>query len=81
MNSWFAHDLNKMYKLSEDAMKLYGGEEDLIKNRNDNWMKKLPGIVGNQSTFIAVGALHLPGKDGLIKQLQQKGYTLTPIKL
>ena len=44
-------------------------------------MKKRPGIVGNQSTFIAVGALHLPGKDGLIKQLQQKGYTLTPIKL
>ncbi len=81
MNYWFAHDLNKMYKISEEAMKLYGGEEDLIKNRNNNWLKKLPSIISKESTFIAVGALHLPGSDGLIKQLEKLGYTLTPIKL
>ncbi|MCX6208242.1 MAG: TraB/GumN family protein [Bacteroidetes bacterium] len=81
MNSWFAHDLNKMYTISEDAMKLYGSEDDLIKNRNNNWIKKLPGIITKQSTFIAVGALHLPGSNGIVKQLQKLGYILTPIKL
>ncbi len=81
ISSWFAHNLNKMYKISEDAIKLYGGEDDLIKNRNDNWMKKLPTIISKESTFIAVGALHLAGSNGLITQLEKLGYTLTPIKL
>ena len=81
MRTWFAHDLNKMYEISEDALKLYGGEDDLIKNRNNNWIKILPNLISKEPTFIAFGALHLAGSNGLIKQLQQLGYTLTPIKL
>jgi len=29
--------------------------------------------------FIAVGALHLPGEEGLLKLLSQQGYRLTPV--
>jgi hypothetical protein len=29
--------------------------------------------------FIAVGALHLPGRDGLLRLLSQQGYTLTRV--
>jgi len=29
--------------------------------------------------FIAVGALHLPGDDGIIENLNQQGYTITAI--
>lgn len=33
----------------------------------------------DQSLFVAVGALHLVGKTGLVQQLREKGYTVTPV--
>lgn len=81
IKTWFTHDLNKMFEISQKALDTFGSEQELLKNRNDNWMKKLPSIIQNQSTFIAVGALHLAGPDGIVNLLEQKGYTLTPIKL
>ena len=32
-----------------------------------------------KSTFVAVGALHLPGPRGLLQLLRDKGYTVTPV--
>ncbi len=56
------------------------GEIDvLLKDRNDRWMKQLTSLMQKQPVFIAVGALHLPGKGGLVQQLLDKGYTVTPI--
>lgn len=81
MHQWFNHDLDKMYAVSEQGLKAFGNEEALLKQRNDKWMKILPGLMKAEPQFIAVGALHLAGPFGLVKQLQQLGYTLTPIKL
>ncbi|MBP9970851.1 MAG: TraB/GumN family protein, partial [Paludibacteraceae bacterium] len=36
--------------------------------------------IANKSTFIAVGALHLPGKDGLINLLREAGYTVEQVE-
>ena len=36
--------------------------------------------MAKESQFIAVGALHLAGPFGLVLQLQELGYTVTPIK-
>jgi len=38
-------------------------------------------LIREKRTFIAVGAGHLGGPNGVIRLLQQKGYTHTPIKL
>lgn len=47
----------------------------LVKERNDNWMPQVEAMLKTkEKEIILVGALHLVGKDGLIKQLQQKGY-------
>lgn len=51
----------------------------LLKERNDKWMTKLPEIIGSKSSFIAVGALHLAGEDGILYQLSKLGYKVTPI--
>lgn len=80
MQSWFDADLDNMYAIYEKTIKLSGEMDYLVKKRNDAWMKILPGLLQKQSQFIAVGALHLAGPDGLVKQLQQLGYTVTPIK-
>ncbi|RZL34691.1 MAG: TraB/GumN family protein [Pedobacter sp.] len=51
----------------------------LLKNRNIKWIEKLPALMQNKSLFIAVGAGHLVGKDGLIKGLWAQGYTVKPV--
>ncbi len=52
--------------------------DKLLRVRNEAWMEKIPEMLAAQPTFIAVGARHLPGKDGLIAMLREKGYTVTP---
>jgi uncharacterized protein len=53
----------------------------LLDDRNNNWMQQLPGLMSEQSLFVAVGALHLVGKTGLVNQLRAKGYTVTPVNI
>jgi uncharacterized protein len=59
-----------------------GGENDdaLLKNRNINWVKQLKTILKSNTIFMAVGAGHLFGKDGLIVLLREEGYTLRAIE-
>lgn len=51
----------------------------LLYNRNRNWVEKLKTILPGKSVVIAVGAGHLPGKDGVISLLKKQGYTVEPI--
>ena len=65
-------DLNKSY-LNEYKSKL-------INERNDAWMLKIPILISQGPTLIAVGAMHLPGDVGLINQLRKIGYTVKPME-
>ena len=51
-------------------------------DRNHNWMPKLlPILKDKQSGYnmVAVGGLHLFGKEGLIELLRKEGFELTPV--
>ncbi|MEL3923611.1 TraB/GumN family protein [Aeromonas enteropelogenes] len=52
-------------------------EQTLLAERNHNWLKKWPSLP-NES-FIVVGALHLYGEQGLLAQLEQQGWRITPL--
>lgn len=52
----------------------------VLDKRNADWLSKLPGIMAETPSFIAVGALHLAGDKGLVEGLRSKGYTVTPLK-
>jgi uncharacterized protein YbaP (TraB family) len=52
-----------------------------IDNRNQNWIPKIEEMIHEKRSFIAVGAGHLGGPNGVIRLLQKKGYQLTPVKL
>lgn len=55
-------------------------EQLFLLQRNHNWAEKLEkDILPAGSTFIAVGAGHLPGNEGVIKLLQERGYTVEPV--
>lgn len=58
---------------------LMGNMDHLLKDRNQKWLKILPDLMKSGSQFIAVGAGHLPGSDGLISLLKKEGYTVTPV--
>jgi uncharacterized protein YbaP (TraB family) len=40
----------------------------------------LPDLLHKNSCFVAVGALHLVGENGLINLLRQKGYRVSKVK-
>lgn len=51
----------------------------LLNQRNQNWIKPIESFISNAVCFIAVGAGHLPGEQGIIRLLRNEGYILTPI--
>jgi len=55
-------------------------EEVLLQNRNKLWISRIDSITHEQPTFIAVGAGHLGGEEGVINLLKAEGFTLEPIK-
>lgn len=56
-----------------------GDTEILLDNRNRNWVTQLDSIITKKSVFVAVGAGHLPGENGVLELLRKKGYTVRPI--
>lgn len=78
------HALRELYEeeTPDDPCPSTDEEKNLLNgNRNRTWLEKLPAIMKEKSSFIAVGCLHLPGKEGLIEGLRKQGYnveTVTP---
>lgn len=70
--------LSKYYHIGFDDSD-YGqfAEQVMLVQRNHNWIEQLTVPLGKTPHFIAVGALHLPEKDGLIALLKAKGFTIT----
>ena len=54
--------------------------QTLVFNRNKLWAEKIRNIISTKSSFIAVGAGHLGGNNGLISLLESSGYVLTPVE-
>ncbi len=53
--------------------------EVLLAARNRDWIPKLRPHLDRGRTFVAVGAAHFPGTDGLIELLRAEGYVLTRV--
>lgn len=53
--------------------------DSLIVSRNHKMAERSMPHLENGNIFIAVGALHLPGEEGLVQLFEEAGYTLTPV--
>jgi uncharacterized protein len=51
----------------------------LLVGRNATMAERIAPLLIAGGAFIAVGALHLPGKGGLIERLRAQGYTVTKV--
>ena len=52
-------------------------EKVLLTNRNKDWVKQLKSKLTQKPHFIAVGALHLHGPEGLLDLLEKEGFKLS----
>ena len=67
-------------KMGNDCDNTDEENELLITGRNKAWMNKIPALIAEKPTMIAVGAAHLVGEEGLISLLKAKGYTVEGVK-
>lgn len=51
----------------------------MLDDRNMNWIVQMKVIMPETPTMFVVGAGHLPGKNGVLKLLENEGYTVEPI--
>jgi uncharacterized protein YbaP (TraB family) len=80
VNAYKNEDLQRLAKEMSESPELKGFEEYLLGNRNRNWIPVMESAMKEGSCLFAVGAGHLPGKDGVITLLRQAGYTVRPVK-
>lgn len=55
-------------------------EEAMITARNDTMAARAAPFIDAGGAFIAVGALHLPGDEGLVSLLREAGYTVSAVQ-
>jgi len=51
----------------------------MLDDRNRTMVKRMIPLLQRGSAFVAVGAAHLPGEEGMLYLLEQEGYRVTRI--
>lgn len=68
-------DRTRIIELLEEVMDV------LIIGRNLRWMETLIPELAQKPTMVAVGAMHLPGENGVLALLERQGFTVTRLRL
>ncbi len=84
LDAYLSGDLEELIRVSatqepEDKKLAELIKTRLIYDRNQKMFDRLQGRLQAGNTFIAIGALHLPGELGLLNKLSQAGYRLVRI--
>ena len=73
-------DLDAMEKSMNDPTQSYSKYLDgMLLQRNRNWIPIIMKQSNENPIFIAVGAGHLAGEEGVISLLRKQGYTVSPL--
>lgn len=73
-------DLEKVNELFKSEKSMVKFENELLYNRNNNWIPLIEKFAKENPVFIAVGAAHLPGEKGVLNLLRNKGFTVKAVK-
>ena len=75
-----SQNLSALDIISSEEFNNGNAREILLDNRNRNWVKQLQVLMNKKRLFVAVGAGHLGGKNGVIALLRKQGYIVKPIE-
>lgn len=78
LNDYKHFDIN--YELDSDLTQS-PGHAPLLIERNTKWTERLGKFLSANNCFVAVGFRHLFYKQGLIQQLRNLGYIVTPVPI
>ena len=81
---WRAGELEKLDKEMSADMRKETPEiyQQLLVARNQAWLPKIEQMFSTSDVeLVLVGSLHLGSKDGLLAQLEQRGYKVKPYQL
>ena len=73
-------DLEGLQEMSEEEDMGEDFESALVVDRNKTMAGRIVPMIMEKATFIGVGALHLPGEEGLIELLRAEGFSVDPVK-
>lgn len=81
IEAWATGDTERLAAVLDES---YEGADEvyaaLMVARNARWLPKIEAMLASDRThFVAVGALHLVGEDGLVELLAARGYELEPL--
>lgn len=77
---YLKQNVDEMYQyIINEGGSMMESSEELLDKRNHNWITQIEALIKKKKTFIAVGAGHLGGKEGVLRLLEKQGYTLTPV--
>ena len=79
LKAYTSQNLEELGQVATDAEGFDKMEGKLLVERNERWIKEMESLLAKQSTFYAVGAMHLIGENGLIQKLKEAGYTVEAI--
>lgn len=79
VDAYLGEDLEALLTLMKDDPQFSEYFELLLDDRNVNWVAPIREQIHAQSTFIAVGAGHLPGEMGMIELLREAGYEVEAV--
>lgn len=83
--AYLARDLDRLVALSDQHMYMGDREtgealmEQLVDVRNRRMVERMQPQLRDGGAFIAIGALHLPGEQGLIQLLRRQGLKVTAV--
>lgn len=80
VTAWATGDMETMDAQVNGAMRDASQEvyEAIMVNRNHDWIPLILGLIEQGGThFVAVGAGHMPGEDGVVTLLEAEGLTVT----
>jgi uncharacterized protein YbaP (TraB family) len=87
VSAYLENDLVKLQALSDEQLQTVGQKESEyftesgIRLRNHRMAESLLPHLQDNKVFVAVGALHLPGEEGLLNLLRRQGFELSPLSM
>ena len=81
LEAWLA-DIDHMHGLSDEGKAIeQRSRHCLLEERNARWVGQLETLFQDGPSFVAVGAVHLVGAEGLLEMLRRDGYRIEVMPL
>jgi uncharacterized protein YbaP (TraB family) len=80
VDAYKEQNLPELYKLIMSSKDMAAEMGTFLDDRNKKWIARMTTKMQQKPEFVAVGAGHLWGSNGVISLLRKAGYTVVPVK-